>query len=280
MKIAKCRGGEATFWGLVNSDENSVREIRGDFHDWARKLTRGDGEPALELADESIPLNDVRLLPPIEKTNRVVVAGANYLKHLAEFDIAAPPQPLAFLKAMGALIGANDEIRYPPLTKRLDHEVELVAVIGDDVDLDRPLDCVLGYTVGNDVSARDLQRSRIPNIGMDLFSAKSLDKTTAVGPWIVTRDEFPTGSPVLTLKCWVNGDLRQNGTTADMIWDVAELIRFVHTRSSFECGDILFTGTPDGVGASSGKYLSPGDLVEASVERIGTLRNVVGPKAA
>jgi 2-keto-4-pentenoate hydratase/2-oxohepta-3-ene-1,7-dioic acid hydratase in catechol pathway len=280
MKIARFLHCGQTLWGLVNTVDNSVRVIRGDYHDWARKLTRGDGKTALNLADESITLHEVQLLPPVEKSNRVVVAGANYLKHLAEFDIAAPPQPIAFLKAMGALIGAHDEIRYPPLTKRLDHEVELVAVIGDDVDLDRPLDCVLGYTVGNDVSARDLQRSRIPNIGMDLFSAKSLDKTTAVGPWIVTRDEFPAGSPVLSLKCWVNGDLRQDGTTADMIWDVAELIRFVHMRSSFECGDILFTGTPDGVGASSGKYLSPGDVVEVAVEGIGTLRNVVSQKAA
>ena len=145
-----------------------------------------------------MPLADVVLLPPIDPVNRVVVAGANYTKHLKEdFGLEAPSQPVAFLKAYGALIGANDSIRFPPLTDELDHEVELVAVIGrNEVDPQDPLASVLGYTVGNDVSARDLQRSGPKGIGMDLFAAKSQDRTTGVGPWIVTRDEFPAGSPV------------------------------------------------------------------------------------
>ena len=156
------------------------------------------------------------------------------------------------------------------------HEVELVVVIGlSTVDSRNPIKSVLGYTVGNDVSARDLQRSGPKGIGMDLFSAKSQDKTTGVGPWIVTRDEFPEGSPTLRLTLSVDGDVRQDGTTADMTWGVPELVDFVHQRSSFAAGDILFTGSPEGVGQGTGKFLKLGELVDASVEGIGTISNRV-----
>ena len=222
-------------------------------------------------------LASVRLLPPVTRSNRVVVAGANYAKHLAaDFGIKSHHQPIAFLKAFGAMIGANDPIRYPPLTQELDHEVELVAVIGAErVDRDDPLSSVLGYTVGNDVSARDLQRSGPPGVGMDLFAAKSADQTTGLGPWIVTRDEFGPGSPKLRLLLRVNGELRQDGDTADMTWDVGYLVKFVDERSRFECGDVMFTGSPAGTAQGSGKFLKPGDLVEAEIPGIGTLRNVV-----
>ena len=104
--------------------------------------------------------------------------------------------------------------------------------------------------------------------------------TTGLGPWIVTRDEFGAGSPKLRLTLAVNGELRQDGNTAEMTWNVGELVRFVDERSSFECGDVMFTGSPAGTGQGSGRFLQPGDVVEASVEGIGTLRNIVGPKAA
>jgi 2-keto-4-pentenoate hydratase/2-oxohepta-3-ene-1,7-dioic acid hydratase in catechol pathway len=152
-------------------------------------------------------------------------------------------------------------------------------VIGaTEVNQDDPLSSVLGYTVGNDVSSRDLQHSGPKGIGMDLFAAKSGDQTTGVGPWIVTKDEFPAGSPKLRLTLKVNGEVRQDANTAEMTWNVAELIRFVDQRSSFDCGDILFTGSPAGVGMGTGIYLNPGDVVEATVEGIGTLRNIVGQK--
>ena len=176
------------------------------------------------------------------------------------------------LHAYDAQYGANDPMRFPPLTKEFDHEVELVAVIGAErVDRDDPLSSVLGYTVGNDVSCRDLQRSGPPGVGMDLFAAKSADRTTGLGPWIVTRDEFGPASPTLRLTLKVNGDLRQDGSTAEMTWNVGELVKFVDERSSFECGDVMFTGSP----AGTGQFLQPGDVVEAEIEGIGTLRNVV-----
>jgi len=288
MRIARYSLGESIGWGLVHVDAGNITPIQGGFASWAPALTRAiaagkaaAGRAALPLASRTIALESVTLLPPVEPTNRVVVAGANYAKHLADdFGLRSPPQPIAFLKAYGALIGAHDPIRYPPLTQELDHEVELVAVVGDaPVQLDDPLSSVLGYTVGNDVSARDLQRSGPPGIGMDLFAAKSQDRSTGVGPWIVTRDEFPAGSPQLRLTLKVNGEIRQDDNTASMTWNVAQLVKFVEERSSFAAGDILFTGSPAGVGQGTGQFLNPGDLVEASVEGIGSLRNVVGPRS-
>ncbi|WP_150304412.1 fumarylacetoacetate hydrolase family protein [Pseudomonas saliphila] len=281
MKLARCslKGGKP-FWAVVDLEHNEVNAIQGDFQEWAPRVAAGAGISALSLASAPVAMADIVLLPPIDPVNRVVVAGANYLKHLQDdFGLEAPAQPVAFLKAYGALIGAHDPIRFPPLTEELDHEVELVAVIGSSqIDLQNPLACVLGYTVGNDVSSRDLQRSGPKGIGMDLFAAKSQDRTTGVGPWIVTKDEFPQGSPKLRLTLAVNGEVRQDGTTADMTWDVGQLIAFVQARSSFACGDILFTGSPAGVGLGTGRFLNAGDVVEASVEGIGTLRNVVSEK--
>lgn len=288
MKIARCTTGGAPFWALVEPDTQTLQPIIGVFADWGPALTRAiaagnaeEGRVALPLTGAVYPLDSVRLLPPIEPVNRVVVAGANYAKHLADdFGLKAPPQPIAFLKAYGALIGANDPIRYPPLTSELDHEVELVVTVGSaPVDLADPLASVLGYTVGNDVSARDLQRSGPAGIGMDLFAAKSQDRSTGLGPWIVTRDEFPAGSPKLRLTLKVNGETRQDGNTAEMTWDVSQLVAFVQVRSSFAAGDVMFTGSPAGVGQGTGRFLNPGDVVEASVEGIGTISNVVGPKA-
>lgn len=281
MKIARCSAeGGAPFWAVVDTEAGTVQAIDGVFDTWAPRLTRGEGAAALTLSGPARPLGGVRLLPPVERHKRVVVAGANYAKHLAgDFGLKSHHQPIAFLKAYGALIGAHDPIRYPPLTEELDHEVELVAVIGAlQVDRADPLSSVLGYTVGNDVSARDLQRSGPPGVGMDLFAAKSQDRTTGLGPWIVTRDEFGPASPRLRLTLAVNGDVRQDGNTAEMTWDVAELVRFVDERSSFECGDVMFTGSPAGTGQGSGRFLRPGDVVEATVQGIGTLRNVVGSK--
>jgi len=281
MKLARCTDGGAPFWAIVDAERGELRPIEGDIADWGPALTalvnRGEGEAALRFNGPVRALATVRLLPPVTKSNRVVVAGANYAKHLAaDFGLKTHSQPIAFLKAYGALIGANDPIRYPPLTQELDHEVELVAVIGaEKVNRDDPLSSVLGYTVGNDVSARDLQRSGPPGVGMDLFAAKSADQTTGVGPWIVTKDEFGPGSPKLKLLLRVNGDLRQEGDTADMTWDVAHLVKFVDERSRFECGDILFTGSPAGTAQGSGKFLKVGDVVEAQIPGIGTLHNVV-----
>lgn len=279
MRIARAENGGAPFWGVVDADATTIRPFAGGFVEWAPALTRGEGEAALRFTGDAVPLVRVHLLAPIERTARVMIAGVNYTKHLVEFGVAPPSQPFAFLKAYRALTGPYDPIRFPPLTSELDHEVELLAVIGaEQVDRDDPLASVLGYTIGNDVSARDLQRSGPKGVGMDLLAAKSQDATTPVGPWIVTRDEFPAGSPSLSMTLTVDGQVRQSASSGDMTWGVDELIRFIDARTSFDCGDILFTGSPEGVGQGTGIFLNPGEVMEATIEGIGTLRNVIGER--
>jgi 2-keto-4-pentenoate hydratase/2-oxohepta-3-ene-1,7-dioic acid hydratase in catechol pathway len=275
MKIAKLTDGNTPFWAVVNVDEQTARPLSGEFTEWAGKLTLGADVSALAFHGPARPLSGLRFLPPIERGSQVVVVGANYLTHLnSDFKMEPPKEPAAFLKSFRALIGANDPIRYPPLTEKLDFEVELVVVIGAPVDRENPLRSVLGYTVGNDVSARDLQKGSV-GIGMDLFSAKSQDGSTPLGPWIVTRDEFGDVSPNLRLTLKVNGETRQDDRTDKMRWNVGELINFVDQRVAFEPGDVMYTGTPAGVGHGDGRYLLPGDLVEATIEKIGALRNHV-----
>jgi len=218
-------------------------------------------------------LSEVGLLPPIEPTAQVFVVGANYLKHLQELKMEPPKAPIAFLKSNRALIGANDQIHHSPLTSQLDYEVELVAVIGLPIaDRANPIASVLGYTVGNDVSARDLQRS---GIGFDLFSSKSLDKTTGLGPWIVTRDEFGDDTPDVRLSLKVNGETRQDARTGEMTWKLDVILPYVDQRAALQTGDVVYTGTPEGVAWASGRFLKPGDIVEASIDGIGTLKNTV-----
>jgi 2-keto-4-pentenoate hydratase/2-oxohepta-3-ene-1,7-dioic acid hydratase in catechol pathway len=184
-----------------------------------------------------------------------------------------PKSPIAFLKSGRALIGAHDQIHHSPLTSQLDYEVEMVAVIGLPIaDRTDVIPSVLGYTVGNDVSARDLQRS---GIGFDLFSSKSLDRTTGLGPWIVTRDEFGDGTPDIGMTLKVNGETRQNARTGEMTWKLDVILPYVDQRAALRTGDVVFTGTPEGVAWASGRFLKPGDLVEASLAGIGTLTNMV-----
>jgi 2-keto-4-pentenoate hydratase/2-oxohepta-3-ene-1,7-dioic acid hydratase in catechol pathway len=276
MKIARCSHGGAPSWALVHAEDGIVRPFSGALSDWAPGITQGKGAAGLPFSGEEWRLEDVHLLPPGERGITVLVAGANYGKHLKEFNIEPPRSPFAFLKPYRALIGARDPIVHSSLTQQLDFEVELVAVVGTPLaGQAHPLHSVLGYTVGNDISARDLQRGPGGPIGMDFLSGKGLDRSTPVGPWIVTRDEFGDETPDLQLTLRVNGKLRQDGRTSEMRWNVGELLAFVNARSAVEPGDVLFTGTPAGVAQGDGQFLKPGDIVETTIERIGSLRNRV-----
>jgi 2-keto-4-pentenoate hydratase/2-oxohepta-3-ene-1,7-dioic acid hydratase in catechol pathway len=279
MKIARCSFEKVSSWGIVDVEEGLFRPFRGQFSDWAVALTNSEGDTSLRVTGERWSLKEVRFLPPAERSATVYVAGANYLKHLVEFGLAAPASPFAFLKPYRALTGAYDEIPYCEMTRQLDFEVELVAVVGRPLtDAKSGLDCVLGYTIGNDISARDLQAGPGGRIGMDFLSGKGLDHSTPLGPWIVTRDEFGDASPKLQLQLKVNDELRQDANTQEMRWDVAELLQFVNARVRLEPGDILFTGSPAGVAQGDGRFLSPGDQIDTVIERIGSMRNVVGSK--
>jgi 2-keto-4-pentenoate hydratase/2-oxohepta-3-ene-1,7-dioic acid hydratase in catechol pathway len=277
MKIARFTHGGQESWGDVDTDAGTVRPVRGTIVDWGDALTRG--ENALEPAGEPVPLADVRLLAPIAATSTVVGVGLNYWGHTAPDAVRErPASTLGYLKPHAAIVGPDDEIRYRATTEQLDFEVELVAVVGraDIESCPTPTDAVLGYTIGNDVSARDAVS---PLGGPDLFSMKALGNATPLGPWITTKDELGGAGQVdLEFSLKVDGDVRQHDRTKNMIWSVDELFAYVLERMPLRVGDVLFTGTTSGVAMEDGRYLQPGEVVECEIEGIGILKNVVGAR--
>lgn len=214
----------------------------------------------------NLPLSSARLLAPVEPS-KIVCIGRNYREHAKELDHPIPTEPLFFLKPPSSLIGPDDEIRRPmDLSQRVDYEGELTAVIGkrcyrlregEDV---RPY--IVGYTCLNDVTTRDLQ-----NKDGQWTRAKGFDTFCPVGPVVADGLDPWKGVRVQTR---VNGELRQDGTTADFLFPMDELLRFISQVMTLEPGDIVATGTPAGVG-----QLKAGDVVEVTVEGVGTLRNPV-----
>ncbi|HEY4845339.1 MAG TPA: fumarylacetoacetate hydrolase family protein, partial [Candidatus Dormibacteraeota bacterium] len=222
------------------------------------------------------PANRVRWHAPIVRPRKdVVCLGQNYAAHAKELKNAPPATPIYFTKPPTSVIGPDEPIPYPRgLTTRFDWEVELGVVIGiggRDIDEAHALDHVFGYTVFNDVSARELQFRT-----SQWFKGKSLDGTCPMGPVIVTADEVEDPQ-ALALRLTVNGKRKQDGHTRDMIFSVARIIADLSAGMTLEPGDAISTGTPDGVGDGKNppEYLQPGDIVEAEVERIGVLRNPV-----
>jgi 2-keto-4-pentenoate hydratase/2-oxohepta-3-ene-1,7-dioic acid hydratase in catechol pathway len=273
MRIARFEYQGQTGWGVVDAQARTIGTLPGTPADWGPGLAARPG-----VAPETtgtVRIESVRLLAPVEPGAKVLAAGATYAKHVAGIGLKMPEQPAAFLKPYESLIGPFDDIVYPALTNELDYEVELVVIIGAPVRAgDSAEQGILGYCVGNDVSARDLQFGGSVT-GMDMFSAKGLDDTSGLGPWIVTKDEFGDGHPDLELTLRVDGEVRQQARTSEMVWGAAELVDYVARRSRLAPGDVLFTGTPQGVGHEDGRMLTRGAVVEATIERIGTIRNTV-----
>ena len=273
MRLARVEVAGQAFWALLDAPAGRLRRINAPFARWAG-MGVGLVADVLDLDDEWLPLSAARLLAPLEPGARVFGVGLNYLSHLKRLGSDAPAHPLAYIKPDSALVGAEDEIEFPPLTRQLDYEVELVAVIG------RPLlaepnasDCLLGYTVGNDISARDAGKQ----IGrLDLLTQKAMDRTTPVGPWIVTANALGvTGQPELDMRLSVNDELRQQDNTRQMIFVLDELLNYLDARISLRPGDLVFTGSTHGVGLESGRFLQSGDRVEAEIQGIGRLRNTI-----
>ena len=266
MRFVRYRDGEDTpAWGMVDG-EASVAPLTVPFDRWAPVVTTGDEPDGFVDRSRRLDLGGLRLLPPVEPTAKIVCVGANYRSHIEAVGMKMPSAPVAFLKAQTAVIASGDPILRSPLTAELDYEVELVGVVGG------PGPALLGYTAGNDITARDLQRGEF---GLDLYSGKSLDRTCPIGPWIVTIDEIGPPAVDLEMTLTVNGELRQHDRTSAMEWSVDELLAYVEARTHLQCGDLVFTGTPAGVGLETGRYLQPGDVVEATIEHIGTIRNTV-----
>jgi len=222
-----------------------------------------------------IPQTNIELSAPVKSPSKIVAIGLNYADHASESKLEPPKTPLVFAKFPGSIIGPNENIVIPTdITQRVDYEVELGVIIGrraKNVPVDEALNYVFGYTVLNDISARDLQFS-----DGQWVRAKSLDTFCPLGPVVVTADEI-ADIQNLRLTCEVNGRILQDDTTANMIFGVAELISILSHSFTFEPGDIIATGTPSGVGFSRKPpiYLKNGDVVKASIEGIGELVNPV-----
>jgi 2-keto-4-pentenoate hydratase/2-oxohepta-3-ene-1,7-dioic acid hydratase in catechol pathway len=218
----------------------------------------------VQLTDTETALADVRLLAPVLPRSKVVGIGRNYAKHAAEMGNDVPTEPLMFIKPNTSVVGPGDPVFYPRQSSEVHFEGELAVVIGRicrDVPRERVPDVVYGYTVGNDVTARDLQRSDV-----QFTRAKGFDSFCPLGPWIET--ELDTSDLAVTTH--LNGDVKQDGRTKDMIFDVATLVAHVSAVMTLLPGDVILTGTPDGVGP-----MQVGDEVEVSVEGIGSLTNKV-----
>lgn len=301
MKLATFERAGARSTGVVDGDRvvdlgvaDSIALIEG-------------GEASLQAAREAVgnaervfSLAEVRLLAPL--VPRVILnTGQNYWDHRDEKPPVDQKDPEFFLKAPLAVIGPGDAIvRDPSVTAKLDYEVELAVVIGKPgrhIPVERALEHVFGYTVANDVTARDRQVSPHPSGGWQyhLGAAKNFDTAAPLGPWIVTRDEIPDPQ-ALGLRTYVNGELRQSNTTERMIWDVATLVSFFSVFYTLQPGVLIETGTPGGTAWASdpeigGKpyerddvrragYLEPGDVVRVEIDGIGWLENPVVEETA
>ena len=253
MRIVRIKTADGAVWGALDGDE-------------VRRLPEGPFTPALDPTDSLGRLEDLELLAPAAPS-KIVCVGRNYVAHAAEHGADVPAEPLLFLKPPSALLSPGGTIVLPELSNQVEHESELALVVGSrarQVPVDRAWRFVLGVTCGNDVTARDLQRS-----DNQWTRGKGFDTFCPLGPWLVTgMGEEAVGN--LELSCRVNTALRQKASTDQMVFSPSYLISYITQVMTLEPGDVVMTGTPAGVGP-----LEPGDTVEVEIEGIGTLTNTV-----
>ncbi|MCU1478791.1 MAG: 2-hydroxyhepta-2,4-diene,7-dioate isomerase [Subtercola sp.] len=250
MKIARFSTGEDPRYGIVDGDDLVV--LVGD------PMFNG-----FETTEERVPLSGAKLLAPVIPRSKVVAVGRNYVEHAHELGNDVPDHPIIFLKPNTSVIGPGDTIVLPPDSSRVEHEAELAIVIGSiakNVRAEDYADVVFGYTVANDVTARDLQK-----LDGQWARAKGYDTFCPIGPVIETDFDFTDAR----IEARVNGDVRQLGTTADMIFGIPEIVAFASRVFTLLPGDLILTGTPAGVGP-----FTSGQTVEITIAGIGTLTNV------
>jgi 2-keto-4-pentenoate hydratase/2-oxohepta-3-ene-1,7-dioic acid hydratase in catechol pathway len=251
MRLLRFRYGDRIATGAVEPGSDEVRILKGTFFE--------DPLPTGEV----VPLDDVHLLAPV-LPSKLVCLARNYAAHAAEWGLDVPEEPMLFLKPSTAVIGPGDPIQLLPISRRIDYEGELAVVIGRiarDVRSEDAARYILGYACANDVTLRDLQKKD------DQWArAKGFDGSCPLGPWIETELD-PTD---VTLRTRLNGEVRQEASTAQMIFGVATLVEYVTAFMTLLPGDAILTGTPEGVGP-----LADGDVVEVEVEGVGVLRNGV-----
>jgi 2-keto-4-pentenoate hydratase/2-oxohepta-3-ene-1,7-dioic acid hydratase in catechol pathway len=272
-------------YGPLGEEKPGLLDAQGQIHDLSAHVD--DLGPA-SLSDAAleeiaqIPLSDLpvvegnpRIGVPVTGTGKIIAIGFNYVNHAAEMAVELPTEPLVFMKATSALTGPFDNVIQPRNAKKLDYESELVVVIGRRAQYlseDEVFDYIAGYTVGHDVSERAFQRER----GGQFTKGKSADTFAPVGPYLVTRDHI---EDVQNLSIWseVNGEMRQQGNTTDMVFGVKEIVSHLSQFMTLYPGDLIFTGTPAGVGDGMvpPSYLQPGDVVRVGVEGLDFQRQVI-----
>ena len=262
MRIARFTTGEEPQYGVVTGDVDELGIPADD-----AKIVALAGDPlyvGVQLTDTEVSLADVRLLAPVIPRSKVVGIGKNYAAHAAEMGGDVPAEPLMFLKPNTSVVGPGDPVFYPRQSSEVHYEGELAVVISricKDVPLERVADVIYGYTCANDVTARDLQRA-----DGQWARAKGFDTFCPLGTWIET--ELDTSD--LKVTTHLNGDLVQDGTTKDMVFDVPTLVAYVSSVMTLLPGDVILTGTPEGVGP-----MNVGDEVEVTVAGIGSLTSKV-----
>ena len=280
MKLLSCEYKGETFAAV--SDGKKAYKAAPDMYALLDRLKGALPGPEL-LAGEGIDLGELRLLAPIpEPRQDVICLGMNYMDHSAEAAkwgkddfVKNAGKAVYFSKRAAYIVGPGGEIDpHFDIVDGLDYEAELAVVLGKDayrVSKEDAFDYVLGYSVLNDVSARNLQKAH-----KQFYFGKSLDTHTTMGPWIVTRDELP-GAPELDIRCFINGEKRQDSNTRYMIFGVAEVIAELSQGMTLKAGTIIAMGTPAGVGMGfePPKYLSCGDVVRCEIDGIGVLENPV-----
>jgi 2-keto-4-pentenoate hydratase/2-oxohepta-3-ene-1,7-dioic acid hydratase in catechol pathway len=265
VRICRFTTGEDPLYGVLTGEVDQFGQPAED-----SVIVGLAGDPlyvGIKLLEQEYRLEDVRLLAPVLPRSKVVGIGRNYAAHAAELGNDVPDEPLMFLKPNTAVVGPNDPIFYPRQTQNLHYEGELAVVIGRicrDVPAEKAADVIHGYTVANDVTARDLQRSDV-----QFTRAKGFDSFCPLGPWIETELDVSD----VQVQTYLNGDLKQDGSTKDMIFDVPALIAHVSSVMTLLPGDVILTGTPEGVGP-----MEVGDEVEISIAGIGTLTNKVASR--
>jgi acylpyruvate hydrolase len=244
-------------------------EVNGDqvvaFADASLTVRDCLGQSGGAVADgPTFALAEVTLLAPVPRPRAIFGIGMNYADHVAELGATAPDAPLVFMKLPSSAAPPGTPVRCPPVVKRLDYEGELAVVMGLDGE-------VAGYTVADDVTARDLQGREL-----QWTRAKGADAFCPYGPWITTADEVPDPHALL-LRTWVNGELRQDSSTSNLIFKIPELVAFISQTCTLEPGDLILTGTPSGVGVGMDppRFLSSGDVVRIEIDRLGAIEHAI-----
>lgn len=295
MKFVSYRVGDAECLGALTPDRQSVRQVLGLQQGASGQalldlisVWQVNGEEAVSFADHAVPLSSVRIQAPLPRPRRnIFCVGKNYREHATEFDRSGfnasrdqnqadvPAKPIFFTKAPTTVIAPGVSIdAHQGITACLDYEAEIGVIIGRcgrTIEPEHAYEYVWGYTLLNDVTARDVQRDR-----QQWFLGKSLDTLCPMGPWAVTADEVNPRD--IELECWVNDERRQHANTADLIFDIPTLLADLSRGITLEPGDVIATGTPAGVGAGFDppRFLSPGDVVRVTATGLGELVNTIG----